>query len=73
VNEAAVIERLDKLSKSVEQLQQRVQDLEDSRDLENAIRDNADKPLVPWDQVRSEISAVDSNGTDLVQAFAQSR
>jgi hypothetical protein len=57
MNEPAVVERLEKLSKSVEQLQQRVQDLEDLRDLDNAIRENGDKPLVPWDQVRSQISA----------------
>jgi hypothetical protein len=36
-------------------LQERVDDLEDLRDLEEAIAENADKPLIPWAQVKPEL------------------
>ena len=36
-------------------LQQRVEDLEDLRDLEAAITENARKPLIPWDQVKADL------------------
>jgi hypothetical protein len=39
----------------VARLQQRVEDLEDLRDLEAAITENAGKPLIPWDQVKAEL------------------
>ena len=35
-------------------LQQRVEDLEDLRDLEAVIAENAGKPLIPWEQVQVE-------------------
>jgi hypothetical protein len=35
-------------------LQPCVEDLEDLRDLEAAIATNADKPLIPWEQVKAE-------------------
>jgi hypothetical protein len=36
-------------------LEARIEDLEDLRDLEQAIADNAGKPLIPWEQVKAEI------------------
>ena len=36
-------------------LQERVEDLEDLRDLEAAIAENAGKPLIPWEQVKAEL------------------
>ncbi len=36
-------------------LRERVEDLEDARELDAAIRRNADKPLIPWDQVKEEL------------------
>jgi hypothetical protein len=31
-----------------------LEDLEDLRDLEQSITENAGKPLIPWDQVKAE-------------------
>jgi hypothetical protein len=36
-------------------LRERVEDLEDARDLDAAIRRNEDKPLIPWEQVKQEL------------------
>ena len=33
----------------------RVEDLEDLRDLEEAIADNGDKPLIPWERVKTDL------------------
>jgi hypothetical protein len=43
------------LSLEVQSLRERVEDLEDARDLEKAIRGNGDKPLIPWDQAKKEL------------------
>lgn len=34
-------------------LEGRIEDLEDLRDLEQAIRENAGKPLIPWEQAKA--------------------
>jgi hypothetical protein len=39
----------------VAQPQQRVEGLEDLRDLEAAIAENAGKPLIPWEKVKTEL------------------
>jgi len=39
----------------VARLQERVEDLEDLRDLEAAIAENAGKPLIPWEQAKAEL------------------
>jgi hypothetical protein len=39
-----------KLAKTVERLQERVEDLEDLRDLQAAIAENGNEPLIPWEQ-----------------------
>ena len=36
-------------------LRERVEDLEDARELDSAISRNGDKPLIPWEQAKKEI------------------
>lgn len=55
MSEAAILEKIESLSQTVARLQERVEDLEDLRDLEEAIAENAGKPLIPWEQVKSEL------------------
>ncbi len=53
MSETAVLERIDTLTRTVERLVDRVEELEDNRDLEQAITDNSGKPLVPWDKAKA--------------------
>ena len=46
---------LEELAAEVAQLRERVEDLEDARELDAAIRRNADKPLIHWDQAKKEL------------------
>jgi hypothetical protein len=39
----------------ITKLKNRVEDLEDARDLDAAIRRNGDKPLIAWEQAKKEI------------------
>ena len=55
MTDAAIREKIEALTQVVARLQQRVEDLEDLRDLESAIAENAGKPLTSWDQVKSEL------------------
>ena len=55
MSEAAILEKIETLNHAVARLQQRVEDLEDLRDLEAAIAENTGKPLIPWDQVKAEL------------------
>ena len=55
MNDTAVLERVEALTKSVERLQERVEDLEDLRDLQAAIAENGAEPLIPWEQVKAEL------------------
>ena len=55
MSEAAILEKIESLSQTVARLQERVEDLEDLRDLKEAIAENAGKPLIPWEQVKSEV------------------
>ncbi len=48
MTEPAILEKIETLNQAVARLQQRVEDLEDLRDLESAIAENAGKPLIPW-------------------------
>jgi hypothetical protein len=36
-------------------LRARVEDLEDARELDAAIRRNADKPLIPWNEAKKDL------------------
>lgn len=55
MSEADILEKIESLSQTVTRLQERVEDLEDLRDLEEAIAENAGKPLIPWEQVKKEL------------------
>jgi uncharacterized membrane protein len=55
MTEAAILEKIETLNEAVARLQERVEDLEDLRDLEDAITENAGKPLIPWDEVKAEL------------------
>jgi hypothetical protein len=55
MSEAAILEKIETLNQAVTRLQERVEDLENLRDLEVAIAENADKPLIPWEQVKPEL------------------
>jgi hypothetical protein len=55
MNDTAVIEEIERLSRTVQRLETRVEELEireDLWDLENAIVNNGKQPLVPWDQAK---------------------
>lgn len=52
-NETAVLERIELLTRTVARLADRVEDLEDNRELELAIAENGSKPLVPWDKAKA--------------------
>jgi hypothetical protein len=56
MNDNAVIEKIEMLTRTVRLLETRVEELEtheDLRDLEKAIVENGGKPLVPWDQAKA--------------------
>ena len=55
MSETAILEKIETLSQAVARLQERIEDLEDLRDLETAIAENAGKPLIPWEQVKAEL------------------
>jgi hypothetical protein len=55
MTEAAILEKIETLNQAVVQLQERVENLEDLRDLESAIAENAGKPLIPWQQIKAEL------------------
>ncbi len=46
---------IQQLAAELARLRERVEDLEDARELDAAIRRNADKPLIPWDEVRADL------------------
>ena len=53
--ESERIPTLQELAAEVAQLRERIEDLEDSREIDAAIRRNGDKPLVPWEQAKEEL------------------
>ena len=55
MSEAAILRKIESLSQTVARLQERVEDLEDLRDLEEAVKENAGKPLIPWETVKAEL------------------
>jgi hypothetical protein len=46
---------VDELAVEVDALRERVEDLEDLRDLRAAVRRNGEKKLIPWTKVKSEL------------------
>jgi hypothetical protein len=55
MSETQVLEKLQKLESAVARLQERIEDLEDLRDLEEAIAENGDKPLIPWEEAKKDL------------------
>jgi hypothetical protein len=55
MTEPAVLEKLEQLKATIAKLEHRVEDLEDLRDLEKAIKENGDKPLIPWKQAKKQL------------------
>ena len=43
------------LAAELARLRERVEDLEDARELDAAISRNGDKPLIPWNQAKADL------------------
>jgi hypothetical protein len=56
--EQELISTVQQLAEELARLRERVEDLEDARELDASIRRNGDKPLIPWDQVKNELGLV---------------
>ena len=56
MNDTLVLEKVEALAKTVERLQERVEDLEDLRDLQAAVAENGNEPLIPWEQAKGQES-----------------
>ena len=52
MTDTVLLEKLETLTRTVERLENRVEDLEDHRDLQTAITENAGKPLAEWEQAK---------------------
>lgn len=61
MSDAAVLEKVETLAKTVERLKERIEDLEDLRDLQAAVAENGNEPLIPWEQVKAELDLVNDN------------
>ena len=46
---------LESLALAVRRLQERLEDMEDLMELRAAVERNADKPGIPWEQVKAEL------------------
>ena len=46
---------LEKVYRELQVLRDRVEDLEDLRDLGEAIAENAGKPLIPWEHAKKDL------------------
>jgi len=46
---------LQQLAAEVARLRERVEDLEDAKALDAAIRRNGDQPLIPWEQAKVDL------------------
>ena len=51
--ERELLSTVQQLAAEVARLRDRIEDLEDAKELDAAISRNGDKPLIPWDQARS--------------------
>ncbi|HEX4119739.1 MAG TPA: hypothetical protein VH619_03845 [Verrucomicrobiae bacterium] len=56
MSDAAVLQKVEQLTKAVEHLRERVEDLEDLRDLQAAIAENGNEPLIPWEKAKTELN-----------------
>jgi hypothetical protein len=57
MSDAAVAKTLTlkSLALAVRRLQERIEDLEDLMELRAAVKENAGKPGIPWEQVKAEL------------------
>ena len=55
MKKACMLQKVEALTKTVERLQERIEDLEDPRDLQAAIAENGNEPLIPWEQAKAEL------------------
>jgi hypothetical protein len=55
MKDTVALQKVEALSKAVARLQERVEDLEDLRDLQAAILENANEPLIPWEQAKATL------------------
>ena len=46
---------LQRLAAEVARMRERVEDLEDAKALDAAIRHNGDQPLIPWEQAKLDL------------------
>ena len=46
---------LELLYRELRALRERVEDLEDLRDLEEAITENGNEPLIPWEEAKKDL------------------
>jgi len=46
---------LEQVYRELLELRERVEDLEDLHDLEQAIAENAGKPLIPWEEAKKDL------------------
>ncbi len=46
---------IQEIAAELARLRERVEDLEDARELDAAIRRNGDKPLITWDQAKQDL------------------
>ena len=53
--EQELVSTVKRLAGELARLSERVEDLEDGRELDAAIRRNGDKPLIPWDHAKNEL------------------
>ena len=57
MSESAVMEKVEFLVKTVERLQERIEDLEDLRDLQAAVAENGDTPLIAWEDAKEDLKS----------------
>jgi hypothetical protein len=57
MSDTAVPPKVETLATTAERLQERVEDLEDLRDLQAAVVENGNEPLIPWGQAKAELDA----------------
>lgn len=53
--EREILSTVQQLAAEVARLRERVEDLEDAKELDAAIGRNGENPLVPWDQAKREL------------------
>lgn len=47
---------IEELAAEVARLRERIEDLEDARELDAAIRRNENKPLIPWHKAKQDLN-----------------